>query len=209
MELKKHQQNWDSFPEVSMEERPVLSSDLEKMVVNNPLTGLFYLKPKIHGRILAAGILWFVSIFQWRIQLRTNGNDLYQQATLFFLLSYVIYFHIRLLLFADYPSLLSLKLIPFLHKIETVLDKYILSFGVISVLAGFYLLAIFEKALSWLNSSAYASISENGFYKWLIIIFLSISSYILFLHSVIPKYKKLLVAVRAYKEEICVQSQKN
>src|SRR5882757_7067083 len=114
MELKKHQQNWDSFPEVSMEERPVLSSDLEKMVVNNPLTGLFYLKHKIHGRILAAGILWFISIFQWRIQLRTNGNDLYQQAALFFLLSYVMYFHIRLLLFADYPSMLSLKLIPFL-----------------------------------------------------------------------------------------------
>lgn len=208
MELKKYEQNWNSFPEVSMEERPVLSSDLEKMVVNNPLTGAFYLKPKIEGRILVAGILWFINIFQWRVQWRTNGSDLYQQTVLFFLLSYVIYFHIRLLLFADYPSLLSLKLIPFLHKIETILDKYILSFGVISVLGGFYLLAIFEKVLSRLNGSAYASISENGFYKWLIIIFLSISFYILFLHTVIPRYKKLLVAIRSYKEEICVQSQK-
>ena len=209
MELKKLQQDWDGFPEVSMEERPVLSSDLEKMVVNNPLTGLFYLKPMIFGRILTAGILWFICVFQWRIQFKTNGNDLYQQGALFFLLTYIIYFHIRLLLFADYPSLLSLKLVPFLHKIETVLDKYILSFGVLSVLAGFYLLAFIEKVLSWLNSSAYTSISENGFYKWLIVIFLSISSYILFLHSVMPKYKRLLVAVRAYKDEICVHSQKN
>lgn len=208
MELKKLQQNWNSFPEVSMEERPVLSSDLEKMVVNNPLTGAFYLKPWIHGRILVAGILWFNCIFQWRVQFMTNGNDLYQQAALFFLLSYIIYFHIRLLLFADYPSLLSLKLIPFLQKMETILDKYILSFGVISVIGGFYLLAIFQKVLSRLNSNAYASISENGLYKWLIIIFLSISFYILFLHTVIPKYKKLLTAVRTYKEEICALSQK-
>jgi hypothetical protein len=208
MELKKVQQNWNSFPELSMEERPVLGPDLEKMVVNNPLTGAFYLKPTIHGRIFIAGILWFVNIFQWRIQFKTNGNDLYQQVALFFVLSYFIYFHIRLLLFADYPALLSLKLIPFLSKIETVLDKYIASFGIVSVLAGFYLLALFEKGLSLLNSSAYARISENGIYKWLIIIFLSVSFYILFLQSVIPKYKKLLATVRTYREEIGAKSQK-
>jgi len=34
MELKKLQQQWNSFPETSMEERPVLSSDLEKIVVD-------------------------------------------------------------------------------------------------------------------------------------------------------------------------------
>ncbi|HEX9511685.1 MAG TPA: hypothetical protein VF939_14445 [Puia sp.] len=208
MELKKVQQDWNRFPEVSMEERPILSPDLEKIVVTNPLAGAFYLKPRIHGRILIAGVLWFLNIYQWRTEFKTNGNDLYQQAALFFVLSYFIYFHIRLLLFADYPSLLSLKLIPFLHKIETVLDKYVLSFGIISVLAGFYLLALFEKTLSWLNSAAYAHISENGFYKWLIIIFLSISFYILFLQSVIPKYKRLLTAVRSYREEIGAKSQK-
>lgn len=208
MELKKVQQDWNSFPELSMEERPVLSPDLEKMVVNNPLAGAFYLKPKILGRILVATILWLVSIYQWRTELRTNGNDLYQQVALFFVLSYCLYFHIRLLFFADYSSLLSLKLVPFLGKIETVLDKYILSFGVISLLAGFYLLALFEKALSWLNNGAYAHISENGFYKWLIIIFLSVSIYILFLQSVIPKYKRLLTAVRSYREEIGAKSQK-
>jgi len=208
MELKKVQQDWNSFPELSMEERPVLSPDLEKMVVNNPLTGAFYLKPQILGRILVAGVLWFLNIYQWRAEYKTNGNDLYQQGALFFVLSYFIYFHIRLLLFANYSSLLSLKLVPFLSKIETVLDKYILSFGVVSVLAGFYLLALFEKALSWLNSGAYTRISENGFYKWLIVIFLSISFYILFLQSVIPKYKKLLTAVKMYREEIGAKSQK-
>ncbi len=208
MELKKLQQNWNSFPEVSMEERPVLSSDLEKIVVNNPLSGAFYLKPKIYGRILAAAVLWLINIYQWRIQLRTHGNDLYQQAMLFFVLAYFIYFHVRLLLFADYSSLLSLRLIPFLGKLETILDKYILSFGIISLLAGFYLLELFEKVLSQLNSAAYTGISENGFYKWLIMVFLSVSFYILFLHSVIPKYKKLLVTVRTYREEIGAKLQK-
>ena len=208
MELKKLQQNWNSFPEVSMEERPVLSSDLEKMEVHNPLSGAFYLKPRIYGRIVAAVVLWLFNIYQWRIQLKTGGNDLYQQAMLFFVLTYFIYFHVRLLLFADYQSLLSLKLIPFLGKLETILDKYILSFGIISILAGFYLLAAFEKTLSLLNSAAYAGISENGFYKWLIIIFLSISMYILFLHSMIPKYKKLLATVRTYREEIGAKLQK-
>ena len=52
MELKKLQEHWDSFPEVSMEERPVLSSDLEKIVVKNPLSDAFYLRKKLLGRIL-------------------------------------------------------------------------------------------------------------------------------------------------------------
>jgi hypothetical protein len=208
MELKKVQQNWNSFPEVSMEERPILSPDLEKIEVHNPLSGAFYLKPRIYGRILAAAVLWLFNIYQWRIQFRTNGNDLYQQAMLFFVLTYFIYFHVRLLLFADYSSLLSLRLIPFLGKLETILDKYILSFGIISLLAGFYLLELFEKVLSLMNSAAYAGISENGVYKWLIMVFLSVSFYILFLHSVIPKYKKLLITVRTYREEIGSKLQK-
>jgi hypothetical protein len=199
MELKKVQQQWDSFPEMSMEERPILSSDLEKVVVSNPLTDAFYLENKLRVRVYTAAILWLLNVYQLRMQWRTDGDDLYQQAALFCLLSWFIYFHIRLLLFADYPSLLSLKLVPFLHKLETVLDKYILSFRLISVMAGFYLLAIGEKLLSWLNSGAYESISQNGFYKWLIIIFLSVSFYILLLQSVIPKYRKLLAAVRKYK----------
>jgi hypothetical protein len=45
-------------------------------------------------------------------------------------------------------------------------------------------------------------------YKWLIIIFLSVSFYILFLHTIIPKYKKMLTAVRKYKEGIGVRAQK-
>ena len=208
MELKKVQQQWDSFPEISMEERPVLSSDLEKIVVANPLTDAFYLENKFRIRIYIAAVLWLLSAYQLRIEWKEDGNDLYQQAALLCLLSWFIYFHIRLLLFADYPTLLSLRLVPFLHKLETVLDKYILSFRVISVIAGFYLLALLEKGLSRLNSSAYDSISQNGLYKWLIIIFLSVSFYILLLHSVIPKYKRLLTAVRKYRYGITTRSQK-
>ena len=51
MELKKLLQHWNSFPEVSMEERPVLSSDLEKIVVKNPLSDAFYLRKKLVIRI--------------------------------------------------------------------------------------------------------------------------------------------------------------
>jgi hypothetical protein len=202
MELKKLQQYWDEFPEVSMEERPVLSSDLEKYTIRNPLSDAFYLKNKIIARIVGGSILLLFNLYQLRVQFKEDGHDLYEQVFLFFLLAYFIYFHTRLLLFADYRSLLALRLIPFLNKIETVLDKYILSFGVMSMLAGFYLLAIFEKVLSLLHSGAYAAVSESGFYKWLIIIFLSVSFYILFLNLVIPKYKKVLTAVRAYKDGI-------
>jgi CBS domain containing-hemolysin-like protein len=140
-----------------------------------------------------------LNVYQLRIQWRTDGNDLYQQVALFCLLSWFIYFHVRLLLFADYPSLLSLRLMSFLQKLETVLDKYILSFKLISVMAGFYLLSVGEMLLSRLSSSAFESISQNGFYKWLIIIFLSVSFYILLLQSIIPKYRRLLMAVRKYK----------
>ncbi|HMI60679.1 MAG TPA: hypothetical protein VK518_07225 [Puia sp.] len=208
MELKKVQQQWNSFPELSMEERPILSSDLEKIVVANPLTDAFYLKNKLLVRIYIAAVLWLLNVYQLRVQWKTDGDDLYQQAALFFLLCYFIYFHVRLLLFADYPSLLALPLVPFLGRLETVLDKYILSFKVVSVIAGFYLLALVEQGLSWLNSGAFDSISRNGFYKWLIIIFLSVSFYILLLQSVIPKYRKLLAAVTKYKYGITTRSQK-
>jgi len=209
MELKKVRQLWDSFPEISMEERPVLSSDLEKIVVANPLTDAFYLEKKLKGRIYISALLWLLNVYQLRIQWKTDGNDLYQQAALFFLLSWFIYFHIRLKLFADYPTLLSLKLVPFLNKLETMLDKYILSFKMIGLIAGFYLLALVETVLSRLNSGAYESISQNGFYKWLIIIFLSVSFYILLLQTVIPKYRKLLAAVSKYKYGItAARSQK-
>jgi len=208
MELKKVQQQWNSFPELSMEERPILSSDLEKIVVANPLTDAFYLKNKLLVRIYIAAVLWLLNVYQLRVQWKTDGDDLYQQAALFFLLCYFIYFHVRLLLFADYPSLLALPLVPFLGRLETVLDKYILSFKVVSVIAGFYLLTLVEQGLSRLNSGAFDSISQNGFYKWLIIIFLSVSFYILLLQSVIPKYRKLLTAVTKYKYGITTRSQK-
>jgi hypothetical protein len=199
MELKKVRQHWDSFPELSMEERPVLSSDLEKIVVANPLTDASYLEKKLKGRIYISCLLWLLNVYQLRIQWKTDGTDVFQQAALFVLLSWFIYFHIRLKLFSDYPTLLSLKLVPFLNKLETMLDKYILSFKMIGLIAGFYLLALVEILLSRLNLGAYESISQNGFYKWLIIIFLSVSFYILLLQTVIPKYRKLLAAVSKYK----------
>jgi hypothetical protein len=208
MELKKVRQQWDSFPELSMEERPVLSSDLEKIVLANPLTDAFYLEKKLRVRICIAVLGWLLNIWQLRAEWKTDGDHLYQQAALFCLLSWFIYFHVRLLLFADYPTLLALPLVPFLNKLETVLDKYILSFRIVSVLAGFYLLALVEWLLARLNIGAHDSISQNGFYKWLIITFLSVSFYILLLQSAIPKYRRLLAAVRKYKYGITARSPK-
>ena len=208
MELKNLKDSWDSFPEVSMEERPVLSSDLEKIVVRNPLSDAFYLKNRILLRIAAGALLLVYNIYQLRAQYLTEGNELDRQVVIFLALSYFIYFHTRLLLYADYPTLLGLRLMPFLQKIETILDKYILSFGVVSILSGIYTLTILEKAFSRGKAGSLFSTHDSKVYKWLIIIFLSTSFYILFLHTIIPKYKKMLTAVRKYKEGIDVRAQK-
>jgi len=172
------------------------------------LSDTFYLKNKLLVRIYIAAICWLLNVWQLRAEWKTDGDDLYQQAALFFLLMYFIYFHTRLLLFADYPTLLALPLVPFLHKLETVLDKYILSFRIVSVITGFYLLAGLELLLSRLNNGAHDSISQNGFYKWLIIIFLSVTVHILLMRSVIPKYRKLHAAVAKYKYGLTNRSQK-
>jgi hypothetical protein len=208
MELKHLKNAWESFPEVSMEERPVLSSDLEKIVVKNPLSDAFYLKNKILLRIVAGVLLLMYNIYQLRVQYLTDGGEMDQQVVLFITLSYFIYFHVRLLVYADYPALLALRLMPFLQKVETILDKYILSFGVVSILSGFYTLALLEKVLAWCKAGSLLSAHESNMYKWLIIIFLSVSFYIFFLHTIIPKYKKLLMAVRKYKDGIGVRRQK-
>ena len=208
MELKKIQSSWNGFPELSMEERPVLSSDLEKMVVANPFPADFYLQGRLLARILLSTILWIITVWRWRVELREGGNELGLQLVLSLLLVYSIYFHVRLLLFADYGSLLALPLNSFLNRIETIMDKYMFSFMIVSAISGFFLLAAFEKALFLLNSNAYASIHENGFYKWLIIVFLSISVYILLLNTLILKYKKKLAAIRAFKSRIREGQQK-
>src|SRR6187399_1374648 len=124
MELKHLKNAWESFPEVSMEERPILSSDLEKIVVKNPLSDAFYLKNKILLRIVAGVLLLSYNIYQLRVQYITDGGEMDQQVVLFITLSYFIYFHVRLLVYADYPALLALRLMPFLQKVETILDKY-------------------------------------------------------------------------------------
>src|SRR5579872_1492865 len=104
MELKKLLQYWNSFPEMSMEERPVLSSDLEKIVVKNPLSDAFYLRRKLLIRIAIFGGLLLFNSWQLHVQWTTGGPELRIQAALFFLLLFSLYFHIRLVLFADYPT---------------------------------------------------------------------------------------------------------
>jgi len=208
MDLKQLQEQWKSFPDMSMEERPLLSSDLEKMVAGNPLAGVFYLKNKLQARIFGSVILWLLSVWQLRQAYRAGDPGFYQQVFLFVVLAYSIYFHTRILLYADYPSLLSLKLIPFLGKLETTLDKYIVSFRITSLLAGCYLLMGLRKLLSLTGSGASVTLNESGLYKWLIIAFLSVTVYILLLNSVILKYRKLLMALRVYKERIVAKAQK-
>src|SRR5579859_1958867 len=207
MELKKLLQQWNSFPEISMEERPVLSSDLEKIVVKNPLSDAFYLKRKLILRIAVFSILWLINGWQLRHQWITNGTELYPQGALFLLLAYSLYFHIRLLLFADYPTLLALPLINFLNKLETILDKYILSFKSVSALAGFYLLFGVEWLLSRVSPGAAEGLSHNDWYKWLILIFLSVSFDILTFHTIIPRYRKLLGTVKKYRDGIHTRAQ--
>jgi len=207
MELKNLQDSWDSFPEMSMEERPVLSSDLEQIVVRNPLSDAFYLKNKMVTRIIAGGLLLVYNIYRLHALYRSGGPGMDQQVALFCLLTYFVYFHIRLLLYADYSTLLGLRLVPFLQKIETILDKYVFSFGILSILSGIYTLTLVGKVF-YFSRGGNSPLLDNGIYKWLIVIFLSTSFYILFLHTLIPKYKKLLAAVRKYKTGIGARPQK-
>ena len=201
MDINKLQTCWNSFPELSMEERPLLSSDLEKMTMHNPFAGDFYLNNKLLARILTSAVLWVLAIYQLKASRRAAGTDLYLQVSTFLLLTYFIYFHVSLLLYADYPTLASLRLIPFLNRVETIMERYMHSFRMMGVLAALYSLAIFEKILSISGASDTLN-GGNGFYKWLIVVGLSTAFYLVFLHTGIEKYKKLMMAVRSYREGI-------
>jgi hypothetical protein len=207
MELKKVQQQWDGFPEVSMEERPVLSSDLEKLVVKNPLSNAFYLRKKLLARIIVFSVLWLLNTWLLRAQWKGNGNDLYLHTGFFLLLTWSIYFHLRLLLFADYPTLLSLPLIPFLDKLEIVLDKYIASFKLICATCAFSLVVLFEQWVARTNPSVYESFSQRDWSKWLLLIFLTVTFDILLLHLIIPRYRQLLATVQKYRVGILSKAQ--
>jgi hypothetical protein len=207
MELKKVQQHWDSFPEVSMEERPVLSSDLEKLVVKNPLSDVFYLRKKLLARIILFSALWLLDAGLLRAQWTANSNDIYLHCAFLLLLTWSIYFHLRLLLFADYPTLLSLPLIPFLGKLEVVMDKYIASFKLVSAICAFGLVVLFEQWVARANPSVYESFCERDWSKWLLLIFLTVTFDILLLHSVIPRYRKLLATLQKYRIGILSKAQ--
>lgn len=202
MDLSKLQESWNSFPEMSMEERPLLSSDLEKMSMHNPFAGCWYLRNKLLARILIGTALWILAICQLRLAWKTESPDLSQQTLSFLLLTYFIYYHASLLIYAGYPALPSLQLIPFLTRIGTLMEKYMHSFRIISVLAAFYGVAVCEKILTLLNDGAATGLANNGIYKWLLISGLSAGIYACCLYTVVLKYKKLAIAVRAYREGI-------
>ena len=207
MELKKLLQHWNSFPDISMEERPILSSDLEKIVVKNPLSDAFYLRKKLLWRIGIIAALWLINAWQLRAQWKTDGNELRMDGALFVLLAFSLYFHIRLLFFADYPTLLALPLVNFLGKLEIILDKFMWSFKFVSAIVGFYLLFVLEWGLSRLSAGAYESLTHNDWFQGLIVIFLAISVDILLLHTFLPQYRRLLATVKKYREGILAKAQ--
>jgi hypothetical protein len=206
MELDKLQQQWKGFPEVSMEERPVLSSDLEKMVVRNPLSDAFYLRRKLLLKIIGCSLLFLADTWILRSQWLGGRNDIYLYSAFFLLLVYAIYFHIRLLLFADYPTLLGLPLIPFLGKLEIILDKYIASFKLVSAITAFTLLIGFEQWMARTSPAVFDSFLHRDWSKWLLLVFLTISVDILFMHAVTPRYRKLLETVRKYRHSIMAKA---
>ena len=207
MELKKLLQYWNSFPEMSMEERPVLSSDLEKIVVKNPLSDAFYLRQKLLIRIAVMSILWLLNIWQLRRQWIMDGNELHLQFALFVLLGVSLYYHLRLLFFANYPTLLALPLVNFLAKLETILDKYILSFKFVSAISAFYILTGIQWALSRISPGVSASISGSDWYKGLILIVLALSVDFLIFQTIVPKQRKLMETVKRYREGILARSE--
>jgi len=117
------------------------------------LSDAFYLRKKLLARIILFSVLWLLNVWLLRAQWKGNGNDFYLHTAFFLLLTWSIYFHLRLLLFADYPTLLSLPLIPFLDKLEIVLDKYITSFKLICAISAFSLVVLFEQWVARTNPS--------------------------------------------------------
>jgi hypothetical protein len=209
MELDKLQRQWNAFPEVSMEERPVLSSDLEKMVVKNPLSDAFYLRRKLLLRIIGFSLLWIADGWLLRSQWLGDRSDVYLYAAFFLVLTYSIFFHVRLLLFADYPTLLGLPLIPFLEKLETILDKYIASFKLVCAIASFGIIVLFEQGMARTNPVIYEAFLQRDWSRWLLLVFLTISFDILLLHTIIPHYRRLLETVRKYRHGIMTAKAKN
>ena len=140
----------------------------------------------------------------WILRLQWLGgrNDIYLYAAFFLLLLYSIYFHIRLLLFADYPTLLGLPLIPFLGKLEIILDKYIASFKLISAIGAFSLLIGFEQWMARSSPAVFESFLARDWSKWLLLAFLTISFDILVMHVFTPRYRRLLETVRKYRHSI-------
>ncbi|MDR3715386.1 MAG: hypothetical protein P4L51_21475 [Puia sp.] len=209
MELKKLREHWAGFPVVSMEERPVLISEMENMLVKSPFTREFYLRNKILFRIAASLLLLLVVAFQVRNETAGTGGEPYFLFLLAATLAGFMGFNIHLLFFADYPSLASLSLVPFLDRIENIFQRYIHSFKILSLLAGFYAQMLLECILRSSNAGLYQSIRENTIYRILILAFLSISAYILLLSFRINKYKKRMLAVRTYKEGISDTARKH
>ncbi|MDP4255181.1 MAG: hypothetical protein Q8938_14325 [Bacteroidota bacterium] len=202
MELTRLEEHWNQFPEMSMEERPVLSTDLEKMALHNPFAPDFYLKTKLLARTYAGALLWLGALYQIKAARSTEGSDLVQPILGLMLLTYFLYFHIRLLFYADYRSLGSQPLIPFLEKIETIFDRYMHSYRIISPLAGLYLPVMYNLIAGLFRHEPHPLVAGGGFYRWLVIVFLSVSCYILFLHTRIGKYKKLYATVRSYRQNL-------
>jgi hypothetical protein len=209
MELDKLHQQWNSFPEMSMEERPVLSTDLEKMVVRNPLADAFYLQKKLITRLIAFTLLWLADGWLVRAQWLGDRKDIYFYAAFFLLLCYAILFHLRLLLFADYPTLLGLPLVPFLGKLEIILDKYIASFKLVSAIIAFTLLVFFEQWMARAKPALFDTFLQRDWSKWLLLFFLIISFDILLMHTVLPRYRKLVETVRKYRQGITAAKARN
>ena len=209
MELDKLRRQWDNFPEVSMEERPVLSTDLEELVVRNPLSDAFYLRRKLVSRIIAFSLLWLACAWLLREQWRGERNDIYLYAAFILLLSYAVLFHVRLLLFADYPTLLGLPLVPFLGKLEMIFDKYIASFKLLSAIVAFTLLVAFEQCMARADPSMFHTFLQRDWCKWPLLIFLTISFDILFMHTFIPRYRKMTEVVRKYRQGINAAKARN
>jgi hypothetical protein len=209
MELRKLDEHWNNFPEMSMEERPVLSSDLEKMALHNPFTPDFYLKTKILFRIYGGIVLWLIAAYFLKTTWRIEGSDPVQQCLGLLLLGYFIYFHMRLLNYSNYATLGTLPLIVFLEKIEGIMDRYVHTYRIISLLAGVYLPVAVGRLLVLFNNDSTSGFGQNSVYKWLTMVFLSVSFYILFLNTRIPKYKKLWLAVRSYRQGIILARPQN
>ena len=188
-----------SFPELSLDERPLQLLELEKLANRNPFDELFNLKKKLVARIGVGMLLVLLHLLDICFPGILFINDVYFQVLLFILLLYYIAYHYSILRKAGFEFITALRLTSFLQKWEVLMSDYIFTAVPASLLAGFYLVFVLKKSLPARLLFPYAHNSLLAVLEGFIfsgLIYWAVNKYGFI------KPRRMLNAIRSLREEI-------